>query len=146
MMEPATVFSAVNNLAMAGWLAMLVAPRTRLVTWWICGLGIPGLLAALYALLMLLYAPHAEGGFSSLAQVALLFGHDGVLLAGWVHYLAFDMFIGAWMCRIAAAENMNPWAVRLCLPPTFLVGPVGLLLFFILRFFLLRRVSPWHPS
>jgi hypothetical protein len=63
-----------------------------------------------------------------------------------VHYLAFDMFIGAWMCRIAAAENMNPWAVRLCLPPTFLVGPVGLLLFFILRFFLLRRVSPGHPS
>ena len=145
-MEPATVFSAVNNLAMAGWLAMLVAPRTRLVTWWICGLGIPGLLAALYALLMLLYAPHAEGGFSSLAQVALLFRHDGVLLAGWVHYLAFDMFIGAWMCRNAAAENMNPWAVRLCLPPTFLVGPVGLLLFFILRFFLLRRVSPRHPS
>jgi hypothetical protein len=145
-MEPATVFSAANNLAMAGWLAMLVAPRTRLVTWWICGLGIPGLLAALYALLMLLYAPHAEGGFSSLAQVALLFGHDGVLLAGWVHYLAFDMFIGAWMCRNAAAENMNPWAVRLYLPPTFLVGPVGLLLFFILRFFLLRRVSPRHPS
>ena len=145
-MDPAIVFSAANYLAMAGWLAMLVAPRTRLVTWWICGLGIPGLLAALYALLMLLYAPHAEGGFSSLAQVALLFGHDGVLLAGWVHYLAFDMFIGAWMCRIAAAENMNPWAVRLYLPPTFLVGPVGLLLFFILRFFLLRRVSPRHPS
>jgi len=124
MMEPLTVFSAANNLAMAGWLAMLVAPRTRLVTWWICGLGIPGLLAALYALLMLIYAPHAEGGFSSLAEVALLFRHDGVLLA----------------------ENINPWAVRLCLPPTFLVGPVGLLLFLILRFFLLRRVSPGHPS
>jgi hypothetical protein len=145
-MDPAMVFSAGNYLAMAGWLAMLVAPQTRLVIWWICGLGIPGLLAALYSLLMLLYAPHAEGGFSSLAQVALLFRHDGVLLAGWVHYLAFDMFIGAWMCRIAAAENMNPWAVRLCLPPTFLVGPVGLLLFLILQFSLLRRVSLGHTS
>ncbi|MFO0186203.1 MAG: abscisic acid-deficient protein Aba4 family protein, partial [Alphaproteobacteria bacterium] len=93
-MEPAIVFSAANNLAMAGWLAMLVAPRSRLVTWWICGLGIPGLLAMLYVLFMLLYAPQAEGGFSSLAEVALLFRNDGVLLAGWVHYLAFDMFIG----------------------------------------------------
>lgn len=145
-MDPAIVFSAANKLAMAGWLAMLVAPRTRLVIWWICGLGIPALFSALYTLFMLLYAPHAEGGFSSLAEVALLFRHDGVLLAGWVHYLAFDMFIGAWMCRIAAAEQMNPWAVRLCLPPTFLVGPVGLLLFLMLRFFLLRRVSPRHPS
>jgi hypothetical protein len=52
----------------------------------------------------------------------------------------------ALQARIAAAENMNPWAVRLCLPPTFLVGPVGLLLFFIMRFFLLRSVSPGHPS
>ena len=145
-MDPAIIFSAANNLAMAGWLAMLVAPRTRLVTWWICGLGIPGLLALLYALFMLLYAPHAEGGFSSLADVALLFRHDGVLLAGWVHYLAFDMFIGAWMCRMAAAEGMNVWAVRICLPPTFLVGPVGLLLFLILRFFLLRRLGPGHPT
>ncbi|MFN7306792.1 MAG: ABA4-like family protein [Acetobacteraceae bacterium] len=145
-MEPAIVFSAANNLAIAGWLAMLVAPRSRLLTWWICGLGIPGLLTMLYVLFMLLYAPQAEGGFSSLAEVALLFRNDGVLLAGWVHYLAFDMFIGAWMCRIAAAEQMNPWAVRLCLPPTFLVGPVGLLLFLILRFFLLRRVSPRELS
>ena len=145
-MEPAIVFSAANSLAMAGWLVMLVAPRSRLVTWWICGLGIPGLLAMLYVLFMRLYAPQAEGGFSSLAEVALLFRNDGVLLAGWVHYLAFDMFIGSWMCRIAASEQMNPWAVRLCLPPTFLVGPVGLLLFLILRFFLLRRVSPGERS
>ena len=125
---------------------MLVAPRARLVTWWICGLGIPGLLAMLYVLFMLLYAPQAEGGFSSLAEVALLFRNDGVLLAGWVHYLAFDMFIGAWMCRIAAAEQMNAWLVRLCLPPTFLVGPVGLLLFLILRFFLVRRFGPGELS
>jgi hypothetical protein len=145
-MDPAIVFSAANNLAMAGWLVMLVAPRSRLVTWWICGLGIPGLLAMLYVLFMLLYAPQAEGGFSSLAEVAMLFRNDGVLLAGWVHYLAFDMFIGAWMCRIAAAEQMNAWLVRLCLPPTFLVGPVGLLLFLILRFFLVRRFGPWQPS
>ncbi|MCZ8140349.1 MAG: ABA4-like family protein [Acetobacteraceae bacterium] len=145
-MDPAIVFSAANNLAMAGWLVMLVAPRSRLVTWWICGLGIPGLLAMLYVLFMLLYAPQAEGGFSSLAEVALLFRNDGVLLAGWVHYLAFDMFIGAWMCRIAAAEQMNAWAVRLCLPPTFLVGPVGLLLFLILRFFLVRRFGPGELS
>jgi hypothetical protein len=132
-MQAETIFSAANTLAMAGWLALLAAPRAPLITWRIAGLAIPALLAALYAVLLALHAPGAEGGFSSLARIAALFRTEGVLLAGWVHYLAFDLFIGAWICRRGAAEGLNPWLVRLCLPPTFLAGPVGLLLFLGLR-------------
>lgn len=128
-----TLFSAAGSLAMAGWLALLVAPRARLANWTIAGLGIPAVLALGYAVLLAWHAPGAEGGFGSLAEVAALFRTEGVLLAGWVHYLAFDLFIGAWMCRRAAGEGMNPWLVRLCLPPTLLAGPVGLLLFLGLR-------------
>jgi hypothetical protein len=50
-----------------------------------------------------------------------------------VHYLAFDLFIGAWICRRGAAEGVNPWAVRACLPPTFLAGPIGLVVFLAIR-------------
>jgi hypothetical protein len=132
-MPAETIFSAANMLAMAGWLTLLVAPRARLVHWHLAGLAIPVLLAVGYGVLLALHAPGAEGGFSSLAGVAALFRTEGVLLAGWLHYLAFDLFIGAWMCRRATAEGMNPWLVRLCLPPTFLAGPVGLLLFLGLR-------------
>jgi hypothetical protein len=110
-----------------------------MMTWQLAGLGIPVLLAGLYAVLLALHAPGAEGGFSSLADVAALFRTEGVLLAGWVHYLAFDLFIGAWICRRGAAEGMNPWLVRLCLPPTFLAGPVGLLLFLGLRAAIAKR-------
>ena len=138
-MPPESIFSAANMVAMAGWIALLVAPRMRLVTWHLAGLAIPASLAALYAVLLALHAPGAEGGFSSLAGVAALFRTEGVLLAGWVHYLAFDLFIGAWICRRGAAEGMNPWLVRLCLPPTFLAGPVGLLLFLGLRAAISRR-------
>lgn len=140
-MPPESIFSAANMVAMAGWIALLVAPRMRLVTWHLAGLAIPTLLAALYTVLLAWHAPGAEGGFSSLADVAALFRTEGVLLAGWVHYLAFDLFIGAWICRRGAAEGMNPWLVRLCLPPTFLAGPVGLLLFLGLRAAISRRES-----
>jgi hypothetical protein len=128
-----TIFSYSNMLAMAGWLALLVAPRARLVHWHIAGLAIPAVLSVLYGVLFAIHAPGAEGGFSSLANVTALFATPGVLLAGWLHYLAFDLFIGAWICRRATAEGMNPWLARLCLPPTFLLGPVGLLLFLGLR-------------
>jgi hypothetical protein len=136
-MEP--IFSAANAIAIAGWIALLIAPRRREANWWLAGLAIPGLLSALYALLLAIHAPGAEGGFSSLAAVAALFRTGGVLLAGWVHYLAFDLFIGAWICRRAAAEGISPWIARLCLPLAFLAGPVGLLLFLILRALLTRK-------
>jgi hypothetical protein len=128
-----TLFSTAGSLAMAGWLALLVAPRARWANWWVAGLAVPALLSALYGVLLAVHMPGAAGGFGSLAEVAQLFTVPGLLLAGWVHYLAFDLFLGAWMCRRGAAEGMNPWLVRLCLPPTFLAGPVGLLLFLGLR-------------
>jgi hypothetical protein len=138
-----TLFSAANTLALVGWVALLVAPRRRAANWWIAGLGLPALLSASYLLLLAWQAPGAEGGFGSLAAVAALFRSDGVLLAGWVHYLACDLFIGAWICRRAAAEGISPWIARLCLPPTFLAGPAGLLLFLGLRAAILRgRRSP----
>lgn len=137
-----TLFSAANMLAMAGWLALLLAPGARLANWQVAGLAIPVLLSALYAVLLAIHAPGAEGGFFSLAAVAALFRTEGVLLAGWVHYLAFDLFIGAWICRRGSAEGMNPWAIRLCLPPTFLAGPLGLLLFLGLRAARTKAVRP----
>jgi hypothetical protein len=140
-MSPETIFSAANMLAMAGWLALLVVPRARWANWLLAGLAIPALLAALYVVLLAWHAPGAEGGFSSLAAVAALFRTEGVLLAGWVHYLAFDLFIGAWICRRGATEGVNPWLVRLCLPPTFLAGPTGLLLFLGLRAATAKRES-----
>ena len=52
----------------------------------------------------------AEGGFGSLADVATLFQKQELLLAGWIHYLAFDLFIGAWETR-DAARNQIPHLV-----------------------------------
>jgi hypothetical protein len=128
-----TQFSAAGALAMAGWLALLLAPGAALANWRIAGLGIPAALSALYLVLLAVHAPGAEGGFGSLAAVGALFRTEGVLLAGWVHYLAFNLAIGAWMARRGTREGMSAWLIRCCLPPTFLAGPAGLLLFLGLR-------------
>ncbi|MBX9700121.1 MAG: DUF4281 domain-containing protein [Acetobacteraceae bacterium] len=141
-MPPETLFSTANLLAILGWAGLLALPFHRATNWWLAGVAIPTLLSALYLALLAIHAPGAEGGFSSLAGVAALFRTEGVLLAGWVHYLAFDLFIGAWICRRAQADGLSPWIARLCLPPTFLVGPVGLLLFLGLRLALARRAAP----
>jgi hypothetical protein len=132
-MSVESLFSAANTLALAGWVVLALFARRRWAHWHVAGIGIPVALALFYVVLLVLHAPGAQGGFSTLAGVRALFAHDGVLLAGWVHYLAFDLFIGAWMCRRATAEGLAWWQLYPALPLTFLAGPAGLLVFLGLR-------------
>ncbi len=81
------------------------------------------------------------GGFGSVPQVRALFASDAGLVAGWLHYLAFDLFVGTWIAREGLAARMPRLLIAPCLPLTFLFGPVGLLLFLALRTLRSRRLG-----
>lgn len=134
------VFSVAGGLAMLGWIGLIALPHIAMVRRLIVGLAIPALLGAAYLVLMIIWWPQAEGGFSSLASVALLFESPGLVLAGWLHYLAFDLFIGAWQVRRARAIGLPHLLVVPCLILTFLAGPIGLLAFLALA--AMRRAHP----
>jgi len=120
------LFSVCNLIAMAGWILLLVVPGNRRAMS-IAGTAIPLSLAAIYFALFALHARGSQGGFSSLAAVAQLFDNHWLLLAGWVHYLAFDLFIGAWQTRDAMAGRVPRLLLAPCLVLTFMLGPIGLL-------------------
>ena len=94
---------------------------------------LPLILSAGYAGLILVHWAGAPGGFGSLAAVMALFTQPGLALAGWLHYLAFDLFLGAWITRTARAERIPHLFVLPCLALTFLFGPAGFLTFAALR-------------
>jgi hypothetical protein len=71
----------------------------------------------------------SDGGFGSLALVQKLFADPYALLAGWVHYLAFDLFIGSWIVEDALARRAPVWLRVGVLPFTFMFGPMGLLFY-----------------
>lgn len=131
-MSAEQVFSLCSAIAMAGWALLIFAPRSRRASL-LAGRVIPLILSGVYVLVLAPNWARAEGGFGSLAEVAALFGDPWLLLAGWIHYLAFDLFIGAWEAGDAAARNISHWLVIPCLLATFLFGPVGLLTYFALR-------------
>ncbi len=142
MSDFALLFTAGNVLAVVGWLALVVLPGRPVVVDRLVGLGIPALLGLAYAGLMAAYFADAEGGFSSIAAVRALFQSDALLVAGWLHYLAFDLFVGAWQVRTARAEGIPHLLVVPCLFLTFLFGPVGFLAFLALRAAAGRRAAP----
>ena len=132
-MTPEQLFSISNLLAMCGWLVLLVAPRWTRGPALISGVAIPGVLGVIYVALIATHFGSSEGGFSSLAEVQALFANPWLLLAGWIHYLAFDLFIGAWETRDAMKHGVSRWLLAPCLILTFLFGPTGLLLYLALR-------------
>ena len=132
-MDLETLFSLTGFLALLGWLLLIVVPWSRWVTHFVAPVIIPTVLALVYVYLMATGLGQANGDFNSLAGVRGLFEVDCLLLAGWIHYLAFDLFIGSWQVRDARRQGIPHLFVVPCLFFTFLAGPVGLALYFALR-------------
>lgn len=128
-MPNAAIFSLANGVALLAWVALAVAPHR---TWRGLRLAVVGALAALYVALVgtgLLRSGTGDGGFDSLANVMRLFRREDAVLAGWVHYLAFDLFVGTWEAEDAVARRLPRLLLLPCLLLTFLFGPAGWLLY-----------------
>jgi hypothetical protein len=134
------LFTICSFIVLPGWLLLVVAPRWRW-TQRIAALALPLALAAVYLMLVILHFRESGGGFGSLAQVSKLFQNPYMLLAGWIHYLAFDLFTGSWLVRDSERLRIAHAYVVPCLLLTFLFGPVGLLTWFSIRISLRGRSS-----
>ena len=132
-MTPDTLFNLANPLAMIGWLALIAAPLAPRLTDVLTHLILPLLLAVAYSALMLAHWSGATGGYGSLPEVMALFTNPHIALAGWVHYLAFDLFVGSWATRTARAAGIPHLLVLPNLVLIFLFGPAGFLTFCALR-------------
>ena len=132
-MTPNQLFSIANGLALAAWLLLIVLPRQRWVSGIVAPFAIPAIFATMYVAIVVTQWKGSAGGFSSLPDVATLFSQPWLLLAGWVHYLAFDLLVGTWEVRDAQEHGVPHLAVVPCLVLTFLFGPAGWLLYRLIR-------------
>ena len=137
-MSDAQLFQYASTTALLSWIALVVQPK-RVAP--VLRFAVPGALAVLYIWALATAPKNPDGGFGSLAQVKALFTQDRAILAGWVHYLAFDLFIGCWEVIDARERGINHLFVIPCLFLTFMFGPVGLLLYFVLRAGLSRSAT-----
>ncbi len=141
-MTPDTIFQICNNGVIPAWILLAVAPSWSWTQRIVHQVWIPILLGGVY-LLVLVTSPETPtgGGFTSLDGVMTLFSSPHFTLVGWVHYLAFDLFVGAWEVRDARRRAIPHVFVVPCLLLTLMLGPVGLLMYLSLRFVLKREVS-----
>jgi hypothetical protein len=133
------IFQVSNNLALIGWLLLIVIPHWR----WTKRV-IVGILITILSVLYVVYISqsfHAGDfqNFGSLQGIMSLFTNEGAVLAGWIHYLAFDLMVGLFIITNARKNDIKHWVIIPCLLFTFMLGPLGLLLYFIIRFIKTRQ-------
>ncbi len=140
-MQWETVFSIANTWPLLFWLLLAFAPRTELIARLVLFGGIFPL-AVTYAVLLpmimlgIIDPVGPEGGsvdFTQLSGVMALFDSKGGATIGWIHYLAFDLFVGLWVARNADIHGYARWVQVPILFFVLMAGPFGLTLYLLLR-------------
>lgn len=138
------IFSLVNSAALVCWIVLFVFYQKRWIYRALFSFVLPGLALVYLYFILKGISGDDPGGFDTLANVKLLFTKDEAVLAGWIHYLVFDLFVGMWICHDSKGRGINRWVVIPCLLLTFILGPTGLLLYLIIRMIYLKKF-PQEP-
>jgi hypothetical protein len=130
MLTLETWFIAVHAVALVGWLALFSLPwigrrRAVLTARWA---AVPLCLLYLLFLLTHLKAIPTDSGYT-LAAVARAFDRPVLLLAGWIHYLVLDLWVGSWEAEHSEGAGVPYGLLAVCLFATLMIGPLGLLLY-----------------
>ena len=135
------LFNLVNASVLPAWALLILAPKWSGTAKLVHSMFYPLLLGGVYFGLMIASMGFGVGSspndpavdFTILDGVRAIFGTDMGVIIGWAHYLVFDLFVGAWEARDAQRRGFNHWLLIPCLLLAFMLGPVGLVLYLVLR-------------
>jgi hypothetical protein len=132
-MNASLIFQFGNSSIIFGWLLLIIAPNWKHTQKIILD-GFILLFSIIYTFLILKNITDFKAdSFSSLSNVKQLFQDDNAVAAGWFHYLAFDLFVGTYIVRKAQELHISRWWATFALPFTFMFGPMGYLIFVIIK-------------
>jgi hypothetical protein len=138
----AALFSVCNFGVLPFWLLLVFAPKSAVTQALVFRPVVPVVFGIVYGVLIFGASDvAADANMGSLAGVQGLFDSPWVTTAGWIHYLIFDLFVGAWETRDAARRGIPHWMVVPCLVLTLMLGPIGLLAYLLLRWLKTRVVA-----
>ena len=133
IMNPDLLFTIINFLALLIWLMLFFAPFSRLYNIFIRSGLIFIVFGIAYAIIMISFFNVDPRNLNSLEGVKSLLNNDWAFVAGWIHYLAFDLLAGIWILNDSVKAGIKRGWIIVPLIFTFMAGPLGLLLYFIIK-------------
>ena len=145
-MTNALLFNFCNGIAMLGWFFLMALPKWKFTGRIIMGVGIM-LLALIYSYIVVTtFDASAMESFSRLDGVMALFTNETAVLAGWIHYLTFDLMVGLFIVNNARKSNVPHLYCIPALLGTFMFGPAGLLIYLLIRWIKTKQYFLNYPE
>jgi hypothetical protein len=135
------LFQVFNQAAALGWVILILAPKWKITRMVIRNGVYPLALALVYIIILATNFNPESADFTSLEGVKSLFANDYMVLLGWVHYLAFDLFVGIWIVADSEKLGFRHYSIVPALFLTFMLGPTGFLVYMIMRIIKTRKLS-----
>jgi len=129
------------------WLMLAIIPNSKFTQFFINSIILPLILSSAYVYVIYQSVLLDESFFDifklyiDLESLYMFFGNEHFLLSFWIHFLAINLFTGSWVSRDALKYNISRKVVFIPLLIIYLVGPLGLVLYWVFRIFYAKRLS-----
>ena len=139
-MSATLVFQIVNTIILPAWFILILFPRKSWRNPVVYSFS--AAMAVVYAIYVISGLGNFDfESFSELEGIKAMFASDEAVLTGWVHYLVFDLLVGNWILNQSQKYNINHFLMVPCLIFCFMFGPVGFLLYYILKLIVTRKIN-----
>ena len=129
------------------WLMLIIIPNSKFTQFFVNSIILPLILTTIYVYVLyqaiLLDEPISEiiKIYLSLDNLYTIFATESFLLVFWLHFLTLNLFLGSWISRDGVKYNMSRGLVSVPLILVYFTGPLGLVLYWIIRIFYAKRLS-----
>ena len=128
------------------WLLLLFSPNSTFTRVFVHSIIIPLLLGAAY--IFIAYQIYLNnnifdgfGLYLGIENLYAIFSDENFLLIFWLHFLSISLFVGAWIARDSTRYSIPKSLAAIPLLVTYFTGPLGILIYWIIRVFFAKKIS-----
>jgi hypothetical protein len=141
------IYLWVNFGILPFWLMLIIIPNSKFTIFFVNSIILPLILSSLYIYIIYQIILMDESIFEifklymSLENLSEVFVNETFLLIFWLHFITINIFLGSWISREGVKYNISRIIISIPLILVYLSGPIGLLMYWLIRIFYARRLG-----
>ena len=137
----------VNCGVLPFWFILIFFPQSHLCKYFVTSIFPIILLGGVY--IFMLYQSYINAYdfdknfmlYIGIAELSELFSDTTFLIMFWIHFVAINLFVGGWIVKDSQKFWVNRYLLGVPLIITYLIGPLGLFIYWFIRLFYAKRIS-----
>tara|TARA_B100001063_G_scaffold245124_1_gene279857 strand:- start:982 stop:1455 length:474 start_codon:yes stop_codon:yes gene_type:complete len=129
------------------WLILIFFPKSQICRYFVTSIFPIFILTGAYV--FMLYKSYLNSYnfidnfnlYLGIQDLSDLFSDQTFLMMFWIHFISINLFTGGWIVKDSQKFLMNRMVLALPLLITYLIGPIGLFTYWLIRIFYAKSIS-----